>query len=105
VRRAAGRATAVQEAGEIRLDISRMTATRAGRPLELTPLEFRLLAYLMLHRDRTLPTTELLEHLYGDDASREANAVEALVARLRRKVGPGVVATRRGFGYAIESGA
>ena len=53
----------------------------AGRPLELTPLEFRLLAYLMLHRDRTLPTTELLEHLYGDDASREANAVEALVAR------------------------
>lgn len=105
VRRAAGRATAVQEAGEIRLDISRMTATRAGRPLELTPLEFRLLAYLMLHRDRTLPTTELLEHLYGDDASREANALEALVARLRRKVGPGVVATRRGFGYAIESGA
>jgi len=105
VRRAAGRATAVHVAGELRLDMNRMTASLAGRPLDLTPLEFRLLSYLMLHRARTLPPGELLEHLYGDDDSREANALEALVARLRRKVGPGVIGTRRGFGYCIEEDA
>ena len=102
VRRAAGRATAVQAAGDLRLDMNRMTATLAGRPIELTALEFRLLSYLMLHRDRSVPPTVLLEHLYGDDESREANAVEALVARLRRKIGPGIIGTRRGFGYGIE---
>ena len=52
---------------------------------------------------RVVPPTELLEHLYGDDDAREANALEALVARLRRKLGPGVVGTRRGFGYFLEA--
>jgi len=79
-----------------------MTATLHGVPLPLSPLEYRLLAYLALHRDRVVAPTELLEHLYGDD-SREANALEALVARLRRKLGPGIVGTRRGFGYFLEA--
>ena len=105
VRRAAGRATAVQLAGDLRLDMNRMTATHAGQPIDLTPLEFRLLSYLMLHRGRTVPPTELLDHLYGDDDSREANAVEAVVARLRRKIGPDIIGTRRGFGYGIEEDA
>ncbi|TNC48583.1 response regulator transcription factor [Rubellimicrobium rubrum] len=104
VRRAAGRSTAVQAAGRLRLDLNRMTVSLDGQPLDLTPLEFRLLAYLALHRDRPVPPTELLEHLYGDDDSREANALEAAVARLRRKLGPGVIATRRGFGYQLEGG-
>ena len=102
VRRAAGRSTAVQAAGRLRLDLNRMTVALDGQPLDLTPLEFRLLAYLALHRDRPVPPTELLEHLYGDEDSREANALEAAVARLRRKIGPGVIATRRGFGYQLE---
>jgi len=105
VRRAAGRAAAIHKVGRLRLDTNRMTASLSGRPVELTPLEFRLLSYLVLHRARTVPPTELLEHLYGDDDSREANALEAVVARLRRKLGPGVVGTRRGFGYHIEDTA
>lgn len=84
--------------------MNRMTATLDGLPLGLAPLEFRLLAYLMLHRDRVVPPTELLEHLYGDNDAREANALEAVVARLRRKVGRGVIGTRRGFGYQLEAG-
>lgn len=105
VRRAAGRATAVQMTGDLRLDINRMTAIHAGQPIDLTPLEFRLLSCLMLHRGRTMPPTELLNHLHGDDDSRETNAVEAMVARLRRKIGPGIIATRCGFGYGIEEDA
>ncbi len=47
---------------------------------------------------------ELLEHLYGDE-DREANALEAVVARLRRKLGGGILGTRRGFGYFLEGTA
>ena len=84
------------------LDTNRQTASVDGRPLALTQLEFRLLLYLVLAGDRVVPPTELLEHLYGDDASCDVNAVEAIVARLRRKTGPGVIGTRRGFGYHLE---
>ncbi|HET9070101.1 MAG TPA: response regulator transcription factor [Amaricoccus sp.] len=105
VRRAAGRGAATQQAGALAIDANRMTASIRGVPLALSPLEYRLLAYLMLHQDRVVAPTELLEHLYGDDDAREANALEALVARLRRKLGAGVVGTRRGFGYFLESAA
>ncbi|MAQ37432.1 MULTISPECIES: response regulator transcription factor [Thioclava] len=104
IRRSAGRASANQSVGELTLDANRMSVSIRGVPIAATALEFRLLSYLMLHRDRVVPPTELLEHLYGDDDSREANALEALVARLRRKLGPGVIGTRRGFGYFLEGG-
>lgn len=106
IRRSAGRATAMQSAGELMLDANRMSVSIRGVPVPATALEYRLLSYLMLHRDRVVPPTELLEHLYGDDDAREANALEAVIARLRRKLGPGVIGTRRGFGYFLEgSGA
>ncbi|MGP3699513.1 response regulator transcription factor [Rhodobacter sp. NSM] len=104
VRRSTGRAAAQQSLGRLSLDMNRMSATLDGLPLGLAPLEFRLLAYLMLHRDRVVPPTELLEHLYGDNDAREANALEAVVARLRRKTGRGIIGTRRGFGYQLEPG-
>ena len=102
IRRSAGRGTVVQTVGKLSLDTSRMTVTLQGRPVRTTPLEYRLLAFLMLHRHRVVPPTELVEHLYGDEDAREANAVEAVVARLRRKLGAGVIGTRRGFGYHLE---
>jgi two-component system OmpR family response regulator len=102
VRRAGGHAAALQEAGDLSLDTNRMGVALRGVPVQVTALEYRLLAYLMLHRDRPVPPSELLEHLYGDDDAREANALEAVIARLRRKLGPGVIGTRRGFGYFLE---
>ena len=103
VRRSAGRGTAVQTAGDLCLDTTRMTLTLQGRPMRITALEYRLLAYLMLHRDRVVPSTELVEHLYGDEDAREANALEALIARLRRKLGAKKIGTRRGFGYFLAT--
>ena len=99
VRRAAGHGSSTLSAGALSIDVNRMTATLRGVPLTLSPLEYRLLAYLTLQRDRVVPTTEILEHLHGDDDAREANALEALITRLRRKLGGGVIGTRRGFGY------
>lgn len=105
VRRAAGRGSALQVVGDLSLDTNRMTVAVRGVPVTVTALEYRLLAYLALRRDRVVPATELLEHLYGDDDAREANALEAVIARLRRKLGAGIIGTRRGFGYFLADGA
>ncbi len=101
IRRSVGHGAPVVEAGPLRLDARQMRVTMNGVPISLSPLEYRLMAYLLHHKGRVVPATELLEHLYGDDDAREANALEAVVARLRRKLGPSVIETRRGFGYAI----
>lgn len=101
LRRSAGRAANTLRVGDLVLDLRARRLTRGGQPVELTPLEFRLLAYLMHHPDRAVHQTELTEHLYAYEAERGDNAVEALVARLRRKIGPTAIRTRRGHGYVI----
>lgn len=105
IRRSVGHGAPVVEAGPLRLDARQMRVTMNGAPISLSPLEYRLLAYLLHHKGRVVPATELLEHLYGDDDAREANALEAVVARLRRKLGPSAIETRRGFGYAVPGEA
>ncbi len=105
MRRAAGRGGAVTRIGALGIDANRMTVTVNNRPCAVSPLEYRLLSYLAHQGARIAPASELLEHLYGDDDAREVNALEALIARLRRKLGPGVIGTRRGFGYFIEDAA
>jgi DNA-binding response OmpR family regulator len=98
IRRTAGHGTSILEAGPLSLDTRQMRVTLKGVPVALSPLEYRLVAYLMHHKGRVVPGSELLEHLYGDDDARDANALEAVVTRLRRKLGPDVIETRRGFG-------
>ncbi|WP_096784782.1 response regulator transcription factor [Rhodobacter sp. CZR27] len=102
VRRTGGQATSQQMVGKLSVDLNRMAVAVQGVPVGVTPLEFRLISYLALHRDRVVPPTELLDHLYGDEDSRDTNALEAVIARVRRKLGPGVVGTRRGFGYFLD---
>jgi len=102
IRRSAGRGSTVLHAGSLSLDTNQMSVRRKDLPVQTTVLEYRLLVYLMLNGGRVVPPTELLEHLYGDDDMHEVNALEAVVARLRRKLGPGVIGTRRGFGYFLE---
>lgn len=105
VRRSGGHASGQISVGALTLDANRMTVAVDGTPVQVTALEYRLLAYLAHQRDRVVPPTELLDHLYGDEDAREANALEAVVARLRRKVGGGLILTRRGFGYCLAGGA
>jgi two-component system OmpR family response regulator len=101
VRRAAGRVSSTLQVGGLIIDTTRMQATLDGMPVRLSPLEFRLLDYLAHHPDRAVPAGELAEHLYGANDTSDANAIEALVARLRRKLGADVIETRRGFGYLL----
>ncbi|WP_454832200.1 response regulator transcription factor [Pseudoxanthomonas wuyuanensis] len=104
MRRGAGRLSSIVAIGGLRLDTTRMSATFDGAPARLSPLEFRLLDYLAHQPGRAVSANELAEHLYGATENGDANAIEAIVARLRRKFGAGIIATRRGFGYLLESG-
>src|SRR3546814_4588810 len=95
LRRAAGRGSNVVTAGRLRVDTQRMTVDLNGVPVRLSPLEFRLLDYLVHQGDRAVPAHEIADHLYGAADNSDSNAIEALVARLRRKVGADVIVTRR----------
>lgn len=105
MRRGAGRLSSVVVIGRLRLDTTRMSASFNGAPARLSPLEFRLLDYLSHQDGRAVSAGELAEHLYGAAEDGDANAIEAIVARLRRKFGTGLIVTRRGFGYLLETTA
>jgi two-component system, OmpR family, response regulator len=83
------------------LDSRQMLVTRDGVPIELTPLELRLLMHLLHHRGQVVSQFALTDHLYDRATDRDPNSVEQLVARLRKRLGPNVIETRRGFGYII----
>jgi DNA-binding response OmpR family regulator len=105
VRRAAGRGASVMRFGALVLDTSRMSASVGGTPVRLSPLEYRLLNYLAHHVGRPVSAAEIADHLYGLSEQADVNAVEALMTRLRRKLGADVIQTRRGFGYQIDGEA
>jgi DNA-binding response OmpR family regulator len=105
VRRAAGRGASVMRFGTLMLDTARMSANVGGLPVRLSPLEYRLLNYLAHHAGRPVSAGEIADHLYGLSEQADVNAVEAVVTRLRKKLGAEVIQTRRGFGYLLESGA
>lgn len=101
IRRAAGHAASVLTIGRLTLDTARMTLLLDGKPQRISPLEYRLLDYLAHHCGRVISAGELSEHLHGSEDAVDGNAIEALVARLRRKLGADVIETRRGFGYTL----
>lgn len=103
LRRTHGHAGPLLAAAGISLDTSQMRVSINGKGVLLTPLEYRLVSYLLHHQGRVVPGGELREHVYGDDDTREVNAIEALIVRLRRKLGSNSIETRRGHGYAIRS--
>lgn len=100
-----GEARVVQAAG-IRMDLDRREAWVDGRPVDLTALEFDLLAFLVQHPGRAFTRLELLEAVRGGAFSSFERAVDSHVKRLRRKVEPNPEAPTRiltvyGVGYKL----
>ena len=108
VRRSAGHARNEMECGSMRLDTRTSRVTVDGQGVNLTSHEYRVLHYLMLHRERVVSRTELVEHLYEQDFDRDSNTVEVFIGRLRKKLPGDLIKTVRGLGYRltdIEDGA
>lgn len=101
LRHSGGHASPQLQAGALLCCTRRMTASVAGRNIPLSALEFRLLRYLAHHAGRVVSQTELSEHVYGGEREPDSNALEVLVARLRRRIGAEVIGTRRGGGSVI----
>ena len=101
IRRASGQASPLFRCGDLVLDPRTARLTVSGAELKLTSHEFRVLSYLMHHRDRVVSQQELSEHIYAEDADRDSNTVEVFIARLRRKLGARRIETVRGLGYRM----
>jgi len=104
IRRASGQVAAELRCGSISLDPRAARVTVQGTPVRLTSHEFRVLSYLMHHRDKVVSQTELSEHIYAENFDRDSNTVEVFVARLRRKLGASAIVTVRGLGYRMDCG-
>jgi DNA-binding response OmpR family regulator len=101
VRRSAGHASSVISVGDITLDERQMKFSRRGSPIALSPLEYRLASYLIIHRGRVVSQQELCENIYGNGDSVDTNVIEVLIGRVRKKLGSKLIETRRGFGYTV----
>jgi two-component system OmpR family response regulator len=103
VRRVIGHASPilVSKCGCLRIDTTAARVLFKGRLVDLTALEYRTLEYLLQHEDEVISKTELTEHIYDQDFDRDSNVIEVLINRLRGKLNPNIIMTRRGLGYQL----
>ena len=90
--------------GEVEIDPKRRRVRRAGTEIHLTPTEFDLLAWLVTSPGTVFTREQLLHGVWGYRDGSGARTVDSHVRALRRKLGPDVVRTVHGVGYALEEG-
>lgn len=99
-------ATALREA-DLEVDVATHRVTRAGRRIDLQPLEYQLLEYLMRNKGRVVSKTTIMERVWDYAFDPHTNVVEVRVSRLRSKItAPGereLIHTIRRFGYVLEA--
>jgi two-component system OmpR family response regulator len=98
--------TAALRVADLELDEDHWTVRRGGIPVELSPTEFRLLAYLMRNQGLMLTRKQLLENVWGWEYAGQSQVLETYVSYLRRKLdplGPPLIHTQRGVGYSLRS--
>jgi two-component system OmpR family response regulator len=100
LRRSSGHATPEIVVGNLRLDTRTMQVSLDGLPIKLSPLEYRAASYLLHRRGEIVGFRELYEHVYGAGES-SSNTLETLIGRVRKRLSPGLIETRKGAGYFI----
>ena len=107
LRRAAGDVPEVFRFGEVEADFGRCELRRGGKPVEVTPVEFKLLAAFIRHRGQALSRAQLLDEVWGRGTFVIDRVVDTHVANLRKKVEPRPAEPRylvgvRGIGYRFD---
>lgn len=102
IRRASGHASPLLRCGPVELEPVSARVTKHGVPVNMTALEYRALQYLMQKMGSVVSKSELSEHIYGQDLERDSNVIEVLINRLRSKLDPALIQTRRGLGYQVK---
>ena len=101
---AGGSGNTAFEFGKIRVDLGKRVVERAGEPLHLTPIEYRLLAYLITHPDCVLTHRQLLKNVWGPSHAEDSHYVRVFMGLLRKKIEddpsqPKHLVTEAGVGY------
>ena len=96
----------VFESAELKVDFAQQLALRDGRPINLTPTEYRIVAYLARNAGRVVTQADLLTKVWGPEYENEAHLLRVNIARLRQKIEPDPstpkhVITRPGIGYYL----
>lgn len=105
IRRSRGQAQPTVTVGPVTMDLNLARVTVDGKPVTLTQQEYKMLAYLMLSKDRVVSRTELVEHVYERDRDPDSNVVDVLIGRIRRRVGADFIETVRGRGFLVRTPA
>jgi two-component system OmpR family response regulator len=102
IRRAAGHAAPTIALGDVILDTTAKTVTRAGAAVVLTGREYSLVELLALNRGRVISRAAIYDHLFDENDDTASNLLEVHVHNVRRKLGKNFITTRRGLGYVID---
>ncbi len=105
---AVGSGSTVFEFGKIRVDLGKRIVELSGKPLHLTPIEYRLLAYLITHPDSVLTHRQLLKTVWGPSHADDSHYVRVYMGQLRKKIEddpsqPRHIITEAGVGYRFIS--
>lgn len=101
LRRSGRQFSTVRSAGRFRLDEAARRVTFDDKVLDLSPLEYRMIALFIERKGQVLTPLELASQVQGREDEAAKNAVEAMIARLRKKTDSDAIETRRGFGYLL----
>ena len=108
IRRGKGQASPQLVVGDLVLDFNSRSAKRGGQTVELSPMEYRTLEYLMMRKGTVVSKEELLEHLYDYNWEKFSNVIEVYISTLRRKIDADkserLIHTLRGRGYVLRTG-
>lgn len=106
IRRGSTARSAVLVAGDLRVDVAEHRCWRGDAEISLSPKEFALASYLMLHVGELLDKQDILRHVWDDSDAFDSNVVEVYVGYLRRKLdkpfGRACIETVRGRGYRLN---
>jgi len=95
----------VLRVGDLELDLIARIAHRGAHALELLPIEFRLLEFLVRNSDQVLTRTMIFEAVWGYHFDPGTNVIDVHIGRLRKKVDPPglvpLIRTVRGSGYRL----
>jgi two-component system, OmpR family, KDP operon response regulator KdpE len=99
-----GGGTSVFDFGKMRIDLGKRKVERGGEPLHLTPIEYRLLAYLITHPEGVLTHRQLLKNVWGPSHADDSHYVRVFMGMLRKKIEddpsqPKHIITETGVGY------
>jgi DNA-binding response OmpR family regulator len=96
----------ILQIADLTMDTVKREVRRNNKLIDLSPLEFKLLEYLLRHHGQVLTRTQILENVWDIDFYNDSNIIDVYIGYLRRKVdknfSPALVHTVRGAGYCLR---